>query len=674
MQTAHLRFAISCAAVAVHLFVGPHVNGQTLTLLGSSEGPDIASFLTDRGASATLLLDFSPDLAGQVLHIYLWNPDGSKASQNVVSLSGTGQMQIPMDLGVLESKTGAAALTVDWPSETNAGLAVLKVDRSNGAQVPYPLRRLASVRRKQDLVASWWRPDDDTTNTVTLFNASTEPADVIVSAASDGVSLGFKAVTISAHNTATLDIHELLPPDATRLGTGSHGTVSISSLGTGFVYPSLLIERARSKSALLTSFSSTSKDPAVLQVLGIPEIPISTNSLSTQDLNTFALLSNNSSAEISPLFTLYSSSRLTPLQQALSSEPIASGHTELINVSQMAEGALPSHPSRGALTLSYLGAPGALNLRLFTMTADGVIVQQSDGIMLPADLKRISYLDERTAQMTLHGIVSGTDESTVQATLFYQSRDTIKAYSTPPIRLGRNVPLFSLSQHFRPGVRDSNGAVFADSSPSGLMVISALPSGDIATREPAFDSNTVQSIRPLCAPAQCVVPTNLTNVGSSGSGTTLLMNYTYSASDGNVADLGTCTLSELVLAPTSSSTYSWPVPFPTYSQANPLIYPAKGFEAVNSRSFSDKLKLPSTSFRGTTSGSFSLTQYYRYRCGCYNGGAYTNFGGPFTIYRSAQWTSGKAVPGFVPAPPGTFAPHGTYRVTEENQSYSLTYH
>ena len=111
--------------------------------------------------------------------------------------------------------------------------------------------------------------------------------------------------------------------------------------------------------------------------------------------------------------------------------------------------------------------------------------------------------------------------------------------------------------------------------------------------------------------------------------------YDFDSSTGNYSDLAKCTMGEIVYFPTSALVYSWPSPpFPPASEDNPT----KIDGSARYGTFTDTYKSSrEKSFRlPFSSSSFTLIQYYRYKCSGVNHGQYVNIAGPIYITRSVS--------------------------------------
>lgn len=108
----------------------------------------------------------------------------------------------------------------------------------------------------------------------------------------------------------------------------------------------------------------------------------------------------------------------------------------------------------------------------------------------------------------------------------------------------------------------------------------------------------------------------------------LKFQYAWGSSTGDVADLVDCTVGEIVESP-GGHPYEWKTPpYAPTLEANPIIrnHPGTwgGFKDEHgNRGF----QRPYDWFE------FTQTQYFRYRCPCWNAGNYVNVMGPLTIRR-----------------------------------------
>lgn len=166
------------------------------------------------------------------------------------------------------------------------------------------------------------------------------------------------------------------------------------------------------------------------------------------------------------------------------------------------------------------------------------------------------------------------------------------------------------------------------------------PEPDIACGGCRYSYSTVSAFSSWGV--KCPVPVNFRQVGTGTDigGGQLAFQYAWDSSTGNINDLATCNVGEIVTFPGPSGPgvqYFWPSPpFPAGSSSdNPSIDYLPGSRG----GFADihHLDDPNYTFvKPYRAASFTGTQYYRYSCPCSNGGAWRNVMGPLSIVRSVS--------------------------------------
>jgi len=124
-----------------------------------------------------------------------------------------------------------------------------------------------------------------------------------------------------------------------------------------------------------------------------------------------------------------------------------------------------------------------------------------------------------------------------------------------------------------------------------------------------------QESDPMSVSIVCAVPTAFAQASFYCASSTGVLSFTYAwaSSTGNLADLATCQVGEVVSYPNGGVPSS--PPFPNYTFNTPAI-----FGAATSGFFSDSHSPPSGSFvKPYSDNSFTATQNYKYECGCAGG-------------------------------------------------------
>ena len=96
-----------------------------------------------------------------------------------------------------------------------------------------------------------------------------------------------------------------------------------------------------------------------------------------------------------------------------------------------------------------------------------------------------------------------------------------------------------------------------------------------------------------------------------------------------LSDLSACTVGQYVGYPTTGNFYNWPSPPFSGGNINPIV---KDLAATLGGFSDDNSSAPFV--KPYTAASFTATQFFRYRCPCFNQGNYVNVAGPISIVRS----------------------------------------
>jgi hypothetical protein len=128
-------------------------------------------------------------------------------------------------------------------------------------------------------------------------------------------------------------------------------------------------------------------------------------------------------------------------------------------------------------------------------------------------------------------------------------------------------------------------------------------------------------------------PTNFrqTSVNALSDGT-LEFTYAWDSSTGNLADLSSCVVGEIVTYPGTSNPYTWPNPPFNRATPNPTI----GNQPGTGGGFTDDHQPPNSFVQPYRASSFTATQLYRYRCDNVNRGNYVNLTRAMSIVRSVS--------------------------------------
>jgi hypothetical protein len=132
----------------------------------------------------------------------------------------------------------------------------------------------------------------------------------------------------------------------------------------------------------------------------------------------------------------------------------------------------------------------------------------------------------------------------------------------------------------------------------------------------------------------CAYPTNFHQVGSGTDtgGGVLHFDYAWTSSTGNLAHLSNCVIGEIVSYSGGNPFHPPSPPFPSAGINNPTIIDL----AATSGSFVDNHSPGGSFVTPYSSSSYTGTQYYRFKCPCYNSGNYVNVQGPTDIVRTVS--------------------------------------
>jgi hypothetical protein len=126
------------------------------------------------------------------------------------------------------------------------------------------------------------------------------------------------------------------------------------------------------------------------------------------------------------------------------------------------------------------------------------------------------------------------------------------------------------------------------------------------------------------------IPVNFTTVSvTKASNGTLTFVYKYQSSSGNLQDLASCQVGELVAYPGTAASYTWPYPM-VQSTPNPTALYGPG----STGGFTDNNSPPSSYTKPYSADSFQATQRLQWECPNYNGGNFQSFVPDITITRS----------------------------------------
>ncbi len=146
----------------------------------------------------------------------------------------------------------------------------------------------------------------------------------------------------------------------------------------------------------------------------------------------------------------------------------------------------------------------------------------------------------------------------------------------------------------------------------------------------------------------CAKPTNFRQTASYTSGGTLYFDYAWDSTTGRLSDMTRCYVGEWVgYIPSELSSSSPPFPAITPFWNNPTeFYGVPGIDGVlhdvhvTPRVSGSKYTDPAGFVRPYSAKSINATQWYRYRCTCYNGNNLVNIAGPISIVRSVSANGG----------------------------------
>lgn len=133
----------------------------------------------------------------------------------------------------------------------------------------------------------------------------------------------------------------------------------------------------------------------------------------------------------------------------------------------------------------------------------------------------------------------------------------------------------------------------------------------------------------------CYIPINFRQVGQGtdvGNGT-LHFEYAWDSSSGNLSDLSSCTVGEVVTYPGYPGTNIYTPPSPPFNQS---FQTTVINDPASDGAFLDNHRTSGGFVTPYAEASFTAIQYYRYSCPCKDGGAYVNLMGPINIVRSVS--------------------------------------
>ncbi|MGH9597016.1 MAG: hypothetical protein ACRD3K_09485, partial [Edaphobacter sp.] len=170
------------------------------------------------------------------------------------------------------------------------------------------------------------------------------------------------------------------------------------------------------------------------------------------------------------------------------------------------------------------------------------------------------------------------------------------------------------------------GSTIVNASASGL------PSGD------GEDSPYGCPFAPAQGTGGGFVPATVTNyhqtIGRDNGGGELAFEYHWDSTTGNLADLGQCSVREVVTYPGTGGTYAWSSPpYATRSDVNPTITPP----VTATLGVGNDKHDPGNGFTSThVANSFTANQKYQYSCTNYNGGAWNDLLTGISIVRAVS--------------------------------------
>ncbi len=113
----------------------------------------------------------------------------------------------------------------------------------------------------------------------------------------------------------------------------------------------------------------------------------------------------------------------------------------------------------------------------------------------------------------------------------------------------------------------------------------------------------------------CAIPVNFRKVSALGlTDGTLRVTYDWDSSSGDKAHLAACAIAEIVFYPGSGSSFTWPFPM-VATTLNPTSRSGPG-----NTIFVDNHFPPDSFSQPFMFASFDANQFYRFVCGCHNGG------------------------------------------------------
>lgn len=158
--------------------------------------------------------------------------------------------------------------------------------------------------------------------------------------------------------------------------------------------------------------------------------------------------------------------------------------------------------------------------------------------------------------------------------------------------------------------------------------------GNACVTDPAKEKQVCQTNK-ICKSGSCVCPviTNFRQTGTHDAGNGVLhFDYAWDSSTGDLTDLGSCTLSELVQYNAADLPAQSP-PFPAgFNPPNPTILSVPASDGVAQ----DNHSVGAPFVKPYVNASFTAVQRYRSTCPCANGGNPVVIDGPINIVRSVN--------------------------------------
>jgi hypothetical protein len=545
-----------------------------------------------------------------------------------------------------------------------------------GASVDFQLQGGLRFDTENAMHAPWMLPTPTSEGTITLFNSSSERITLFPSIAAGGAEHAVPTMELGSHETQELRLRDLLAKvNAEGISAGS---IMLRYSGPHrSLQPALLIGDKSTGILLASTFNALHQQLAPQQTTWVfPDVSLSLAGDKTpQDqpqINRFQpwlLLSNGTQSVTEPqiVASFGAESGHNAENITLGIAPLGPLETRVVDLSLFVDAELLAKSgSHFALSATHNGLPGDLGVMVFSTSAANDTAVKSPGALLPSGTVEFAYWDARRDI----GVLPRLDNSSANAadgsaTLFFRTPFGVDSYVVPALHVaGGGKQVLNLKQIVRSGIPDESGNVIPAGTAFGVLSIgdadprptNGAPAAGILTAEcnheceptagdalsmPTstttdsvlhFAVATTAPVAPQCGPPPCAIPTNFRQTSCSDAGGGVLhFEYRYDSSTGNLADLGGCTMGEIVTYPGGNPFHHPSPPFGTAGWDNPTIINFAASGGVQDNHFT-----PGAFVKPYSSAGVTATQFYRYKCACANGGNYVNIMGPISINRAVN--------------------------------------